>query len=119
MIEDWLINFLVMNVIIIIPIYIALITSSFIYIIYKTIRFHFYYEKFFKKTYDLSKNIDNTIKLLKEESYNIKKDQTQTFEKMRQIRLLLESYFERLRSIKEKFEDDKIDIQNQKDRNDN
>jgi hypothetical protein len=112
--KSWLIDFLIMNTFIIIPIYAILIISSVTYIIWKTIRFHFYYEKYLKKTSDLSKNIDKTITILKEESYNIKKDQEQTFEKMRQIRLLLENYFDKLKSIKSNFENDKKNIKKEK-----
>lgn len=72
--KNWLIDFLIMNTFIIIPIYAALIISSAVYIIYKTIRCHFEYEKFLKITKDLSKNSENTIKELKEGTYNIKKD---------------------------------------------
>lgn len=103
-INNWLVEFLVLNTFIFIPIYVALLTSGFIFILSKFIKAFFWIEKVFIKTEKLCKLIDDTMKLLNQSSYQLKQDQKETLEKMKNIRELLEKYFSALLSIKDRFE---------------
>lgn len=103
-IDNWLIEFLVVNSFIIIPIYVLLITSSAIFIIGKFFRAFFEIERALTRSKKVCELSDDTTKNLEERSYEIKKEQNTTLATMREIRLKLEKYFSALISIKEKFE---------------
>jgi len=108
-IDSWLIEFLVVNTFIIIPIYIALLISMFLFTAHKFIRVFFEIEKVLtksKRTFELS---DETTKQLNERSYEIKKEQKTTLETMKNIRLKLENYFNALIEMKDKFENKEDD----------
>jgi DNA repair ATPase RecN len=66
-------------------------------------------DRLLNKTKSLSKTIDNTLKMLAEEEYNVKKRQKETLQDMillrellKNIREVLENYFSELKSIKKK-----------------
>lgn len=103
-INSWLIEFLIVNAFIVIPIYIALLTSAFLFIMTKFVRAFFTIEKALNKSEKVCKQIDESSKISNQSSYQLKKDQDETLEKMKNIRLLLEKYFGALLSIKDKFE---------------
>ena len=103
-IDSWLIEFLVVNAFIIIPVYIALLVSMLLFTAHKFIRTFFEIEKALTKSKKVSELSDETTQTLNERSYEIKKEQKTTLETMRDIRLKLEQYFSALISIKDQFE---------------
>lgn len=104
-----LVKFLVTNTFILIPIYVLFLLSTLIFIFNKIFRSLNEIDRLLNKTKSLSKTIDNTLKMLAEEEYNVKKRQKETLQDMillrellKNIREVLENYFSELKSIKKK-----------------
>lgn len=94
-----ILEFLIINSFIVIPIYITFLVSCLLFVLIKIVKFYFDIDRLLNKIRNLSKDIDNNYKIMSEESYNIIKNQKETLTNMIDIRKRLENYFEALKSI--------------------